>query len=144
VLAKKAALTVDEEAAVRTHVAQHPNLVLLYSPSQSTTGAARPAGSEPFASLIRSGDAFRFARGYVFNVAPVTDDAPFFFFTLKPEQIWTSRWDHGIDWKVNVGVVVLVTVLAVSALSVVAFLVLPLALQRRARADVMQLLTLSP
>lgn len=133
VLAKKSAFTTDEEATIRAHVDQHPGLVLLYSPSQPATGAVLPAGGEPFASLIRSDDPVAFARGYAFNVAPVTDAAPFFFFTLKPEQVWTSRRDHGIDWKVNMGVLVLVVVLAVSALSVLAFLVLPLALEGRAR-----------
>ena len=43
---------------------------------------------------------------------PVTDNAPFFFFTLKAGQILGEKGlRHGIDWKVNLGVLVLLLVL---------------------------------
>ncbi|MBI4349530.1 MAG: hypothetical protein HY553_22030, partial [Elusimicrobia bacterium] len=51
-------------------------------------GVERPApGSEPFAALLTARDPESFARGYEFDVSPVTDDAPFFFFTLKLDQL---------------------------------------------------------
>ena len=63
-------------------------------------------------------------------MAPVTDNAPFFFFTLKPRQILgTQGLRNGIDWKVNLGVLVLLLVLVISFLAVVVFLILPLALR---------------
>ncbi len=64
-------------------------------------------------------------------MAPVTDNAPFFFFTLKPGQIFGEEGlqRHGIDWKVNLGVLVLILVLVISLVAVLAFLILPLALQ---------------
>jgi hypothetical protein len=80
--------------------------------------------------LIASNDPYAFARTYAYNVAPVTDNAPFFFFTLKASQILGEQGlQHGIDWKVNLGVLVLLAVLVISAVAVLAFLVLPLLLQ---------------
>jgi hypothetical protein len=63
-------------------------------------------------------------------VAPVSDNAPFFFFTLKAGQILGEQGlREGIDWKVNLGVLVLILVLVISLAAVLAFLILPLTLQ---------------
>ena len=125
VLAKRTAFTAQEEAAVQAHFAQYPKLVPIYLPSQSAAQL-----HNPFADLIASNDPYRFARSYAYNVAPVTDNAPFFFFTLKPGQILSTQGlRSGIDWKVNLGVLVLLLVLIISLLAVVLFLILPLALR---------------
>jgi len=119
VLAKKSAFTPQEERAVRTHLQTYPGLATLYLPSA-------PA-SNPFSSLIASNDPYAFARQYAYNVAPVSDNAPFFFFTLKLNQVLHgSDLDGAMDWKVNLGVAVLAMVLLISVLAVLAFLVLPL------------------
>ena len=120
VLAKKTPFTFEEELAVRAHVAQHPKLVPLYLPSAPATN--------PFSQLIASNDPYAFARSYAYNVSPVSDNAPFFFFTLKPSQILGEEGlQHGMDWKVNLGVLVLLLVLGISVVAVLAFLILPLA-----------------
>jgi spermidine synthase len=122
VLAKKTAFTSEEEAAVAKHFARYSELTPLYLPSQP--------GSNPFSELIASNDPYTFARNYAYNVAPVNDNAPFFFFTLKPGQILGEQGlRHGIDWKVNLGVLVLLLVLVISIVAVLAFLILPLALR---------------
>jgi spermidine synthase len=118
VLAKKSPVTSEEEAAVRAHLATHPNLVALYMPS------ATP--SNVFSELIASNDPYAFARGYEFNIAPVGDDAPFFFFTLKTARLlhwnaWQNRMDH-----LQTAAVVLGLLLLISVLAVLAFLILPL------------------
>jgi len=41
------------------------------------------ANAGAFAQLIQSNDPKRFAARYPYEVSPVTDNAPFFFFTLK-------------------------------------------------------------
>ncbi len=126
VLAKKTAFTDAEESAVQAHFDDYDQLNPIYLPSQSDPGQA---SHNPFADLIASNDPYRFARGYAYNVAPVTDNAPFFFFTLKAGQIvGPQALRHGIDWKVNLGVLVLILVLVISAAAVLIFLVLPLAL----------------
>jgi len=124
VLAKKTPFTPAEEAAVTNHLDDFPQLNPLYLPSDP--------GQNPFSDLIASNDPYAFARGYAYNVSPVTDNAPFFFFTLKPEQILGEKGlRSGIDWKVNLGVLVLLLVLVISLVAVLVFLVLPLALRSR-------------
>ena len=126
VLAKKTPFTSAEEDAVSTHLDNYPQLEPLYLPSDP--------GQNPFSDLIASNDPYAFARSYSYNTAPVTDNAPFFFFTLKPEQILREKSDRGgIDWKVNLGVLVLLLVLLISLVAVAAFLILPLALRSRLR-----------
>jgi spermidine synthase len=125
VLAKKTAFTPQEEAAVRAHFNQYDELDPIYLPSQAEAGQ-----HNPFADLIASNAPYRFARSYAYNVAPVSDNAPFFFFTLKAGQILgPEAIRNGIDWKVNLGVLVLLLVLIISLVAVLGFLILPLALQ---------------
>ncbi|MGA8213272.1 MAG: hypothetical protein WB799_06745 [Candidatus Sulfotelmatobacter sp.] len=127
VLAKKTAFTAEEESAVQAHFDEYDQLDPLYLPSQPATAEAR---HNPFADLIASNDPYRFAQSYAYNVAPVTDNAPFFFFTLKAGQILGQQGlRQGIDWKVNLGVLVLILVLVISLAAVLGFLILPLALQ---------------
>ena len=120
VLAKKTAFTPAEEDAVTNYVSHDPQLDTLYVPSDPE--------KNPFSELIASNDPRGFARTYAYNVAPVSDNAPFFFFTIKAGRILEKGLRRGIDWKVNLGVLVLLLVLAISLLAVLAFLVLPLAL----------------
>jgi spermidine synthase len=122
VLAKKSAFTPAEESAVQAYFKKYADLAPLYLPSS-------PA-KNPFAALIASNDPYRFAQNYSYNVAPVSDNAPFFFFTLKPGQLFEEGLRRqGIDWKVNLGVLVLILVLVISLGAVLAFLILPLAFQ---------------
>jgi len=119
VLAKKTPFTAAEESAVKDHLDRYDELDPLYLPSQALRN--------PFSDLISGNDASEFAKGYPYNVAPVDDNAPFFFFTLKAGQILGTH--EGIDWKVNLGVLVLLLVLVISSAAVFCFLVLPLALK---------------
>jgi hypothetical protein len=123
VLAKKSAFTPEEESAVRDHMAAYRALTPIYLPSKFD--------DTPFSALISSNDPYAFARHYAYNVAPVNDNAPFFFFTLKLGQILGRHQglNHGIDWKVNLGVAVLMMVLVISMAAVLAFLIVPLAVR---------------
>jgi hypothetical protein len=104
----------------------HPPLKLLYSPSEK--------GANAFAQLIVSNDPQAFSAGYAYNVTPVTDNAPFFFFTLKAGRLLSPHSNSSaMDWKVNLGVAVLGMLLVLSVLAVMAFLVLPLLLKGGAR-----------
>ncbi len=134
VLAKKTAFTPAEETAVVKHFDRYSELNPLYLPSQP--------GNNPFSALIASNDPYSFARDYAYNVSPVTDNAPFFFFTLKASQILGEKGlRDGIDWKVNLGVLVLLLVLGISAVAVLIFLILPLALKSgKARQSALPLL----
>ena len=136
VLAKKSAFTDEEQHAVLRHISgatpadAYPNLHVLYMPMTAND----PAMTHPaFAGMIRGQDPRAFSASYEYNVSPVDDNAPFFFFTLKPRlAFWRDK--HGVDWKVNVGVLVLGLLLVISVLAVLVFLVLPLALSPQARS----------
>jgi spermidine synthase len=122
VLAKKTPFTEEEEDRVLNYLNDYPQISPLYLPSQP--------GQNPFSDLIAGNDPYAFARSYAYNVAPVSDNAPFFFFTLKARQILSEKGLRaGMDWKVNLGVLVLLVVLIVSVAAVLMFLVLPLALK---------------
>jgi len=125
VLTKKSPFTADEEKTVKQFLKDHPPLKLLYAPSE--------LGANAFTRLLQSDDPYAFSAEYAYNVSPVTDNAPFFFFTLKPEHIWRSIGrPGGLDWKVNLGVAVLAMLLLISVFAVLAFLIVPLLLQREA------------
>jgi len=133
VLAKKTPFTQNEEEAVRKHLQDNEDLVALYTPSA--------VGQNPFSALITRNDPRAFARDYPYNVAPVDDNAPFFFFTLKTDQIlYDGGLQRGIDWKVNLGVVVLGIVFVISLVAVFTFLIAPMALRGGRRQRVLPLL----
>jgi spermidine synthase len=119
VLAKKTPFTAEEQSLVQEYLKSHPSLAALYLPSS--------ARDNPFTRLIAGNDPYAFARSYAYNVTPVKDNAPFFFFTLKPEELLHHHgMESAIDWKVNLGVAVLGMVLIISVVAVVAFLLFPL------------------
>ncbi len=137
VLAKKTPFTMEEQKAVLNHIegtdgnGANLNLHVLYMPATGDRpGMAHPA----FAKLILGQDARAFSATYPYNVTPVTDNAPFFFFTLKPGQVFRGSDAGGIDWKVNLGIAILGIVLIVSIAAVMLFLVLPLALSPDTRS----------
>jgi hypothetical protein len=120
VLAKKSAFTAEEEKTVEADLRYHPSLAALYLPSAP--------GENAFSALIASNDPHVFAKHYPYNISPVNDNAPFFFFTVKIGQMLRQGTSHqGIDWKVNLGVAVLGTVLVISLVAVLGFVMVPLA-----------------
>jgi hypothetical protein len=134
VLAKKSPFTSTEYAAIAGHVSTNPNLVWLNPPPDYAGARSLPPAAEAFRGLIDSNDPRRFARDYAYNVAPVNDTAPFFFFTLKTGYVLKNimaETGHGMDWRINLGVVVLGMLLVISIVAVLAFLILPLLLHGR-------------
>jgi hypothetical protein len=138
VLAKKTPFTPVEYAAVAAHVRENPNLFWL-NPTTAYAGLQTlPPAAAAFHDLIQSNDPVRFAQNYAYNVSPVSDSAPFFFFTLKTRHVLeniVAGTGKGMDWRINLGVVVLGMLLIISILAVLAFLVLPLALHRYGKND---------
>jgi len=138
VLAKRTPFTMEEQGRVRRHLAANSRLFLLYSPSDMDLVTVSghedhyPANSDSFTQLIQLNDPQRFAARYPYDVSPVTDNAPFFFFNLKLGQVLHQKsFRYGIDWKVNMGVAVLGMVLMISLVAVLVFLVVPLWLRGR-------------
>ncbi|HET9280864.1 MAG TPA: hypothetical protein VFR24_02770 [Candidatus Angelobacter sp.] len=159
VLAKKSPFTLAEYNAIDDHIRANLNLVWLNPPLMAEPCMPdanvpckvpedprrfirnHPSFNSPaaqaFQKLIASNDPRAFARNYPYNVAPVSDSAPFFFFTLKTGYVIKNilaGTGHGMDWRINLGVVVLGMLLVISAVAVLVFLILPLALHRRSNA----------
>ena len=129
VLAKKTAFRGDEEDIVARHLGNYPPLEFLYAPSTPLKNA--------FTALLESDDPAAFSRSYDFNVAPVSDNSPFFFFTVKPGRtLRLASSQEAMDWKVNLGVAVLGMLVVLSLAAVVAFLVVPLALEGKVSSDI--------
>ena len=141
VLAKKSPVTPEEVAKVKAHLEQNKNLAAIYLPDDLNvadphSATAPPADADAFRHLIQSNQPSVFAAAYKFDVSPVFDSAPFFFFTLKTKDIarQIAGTRSGMDWKVNVGIVILGIVLVISIVAVVVFLILPLLLHSRSSA----------
>lgn len=119
-LAKRSAFTEEELSQASKYIQTYPIMVGQYLPDRSQ--------DNPFSRLIASNDPFTFARQYKFNVSAVYNNAPFFFFTLKFDQLVNRSVDQGIDWSVNLGVAVLAIALLLSFVAMLGFLIVPLAL----------------
>ncbi len=147
VLAKRTPFTLDERGIISGQVAMHPNLNPLYLPFGEDVRIAWhgfPTGVREFGELIESRDPEEFVAAYPFDISPVSDNAPFFFFTFKTRQALDrvlTGTGTGVDWKNNLGVVVLGMVLVISIAAVLAFLIVPLATHAPARtAGVLRLM----
>ena len=145
-----AGLTGDVPCAERQSPPASPALTTCPDEPWMSLGTQRRAAGEavaPFERLIllheraalgdvRFSPRREFIRNYPFNIAPVSDNAPFFFFTFKTGDALRNALrssDRGVDWKNNLGVVVLGIVLVISLAAVLVFLIGPLALHREAR-----------
>ncbi len=93
------------------------------------------ASAAPFSELIygempTSATKTRdFQRQYKYNITPVYDSSPFFFFTLKTKDVMKNilaGTGKGMDWRINLGITVLFMVFAISIAAVLLFLILPL------------------
>ncbi|HEY7304294.1 MAG TPA: hypothetical protein VH601_09280 [Bryobacteraceae bacterium] len=82
----------------------------------------------PFRDLLLSKDPKQFYENYPFDVRPVSDDRPFFFFTVQPREVWqfvlhASR--ATADYKINSALPVLFALVAVSIVATIVVLSLP-------------------
>jgi len=81
-----------------------------------------------FFELLHSPNPAEFYRNYRYNVSPVSDNRPFFFYTVQPRDLWafvtgTSR--ESADYKINKAVPLLFGLMAISALATLIVLALP-------------------
>lgn len=82
----------------------------------------------PFAELLLAKDIPAFQAAYPFNITPVDDNRPFFFYTVQPRDLaafLTSTGSKSADLKVNVAVPKLFASLGVSLAAVLIILLLP-------------------
>ena len=81
-----------------------------------------------FGQLLLSKDPAAWERDYKFDITPVSDNRPFFFYTVQPRDISAFVLQTGsksADYKVNVAVPKLFDAMFVSIIAVLVILVLP-------------------
>jgi hypothetical protein len=86
------------------------------------------APQSPFADLLLTGDAERFYSTYSYDVRPVSDDRPFFFYTVQPRDLWnflTGGRKDSADYKINRAVPLLFGLVAISVAATIVVLALP-------------------
>lgn len=81
-----------------------------------------------FFDLLHTPDPEKYERGYTFDITPVTDNRPFFFYTVQPRDLWdfirhASRASE--DYKINKAVPLLFGLMAVSLAATLLILLLP-------------------
>ncbi len=84
--------------------------------------------SNQFGELLTSSDPAGYENNYRFDITPVTDDRPFFFYTVQPRDIKAFLFSAGAraeDYKINVAVPKLFQALEVSLAAVAVILLLP-------------------
>jgi predicted membrane-bound spermidine synthase len=83
----------------------------------------------PFYDLLTSADPAAYERAYRFDITPVTDNRPFFFFTVQPRDLWTffrTASHLSADYKAaNQAVPLLFGLMGVSLVAVLLILVAP-------------------
>ncbi len=93
---------------------------VVYAPGDTAENA--------FGQLLTTPDPQAFFRDYSYDVTPVGDDRPFFFYTVQPRDLWNFvRYASTLsaDYKVNRAVPLLFAVMAISVAATVLVLVLP-------------------
>ena len=105
-------------AGVKSALSQ-TNLRALYIPGD--------APSNEFGELLRSADPKTFWRNYRYNVTPVDDDRPFFFYTVQPRDILNFLKQGGLsaDYKINRALPLLFEVVGISVLAIIVVLAFP-------------------
>ncbi len=81
-----------------------------------------------FGELLASADPGEFWKHYQYDVSPVGDDRPFFFYTVQPRDLWNFvRYasDQTADYKVNRAVPLLFGLMGLSIVVTALILVLP-------------------
>jgi len=93
-----------------------------------TVYAPDTPGSTAFSQLLLAQDVDKFYASYPFDVRPVPDDRPFFFYTVQARNVWSlldSFNQDNADFKVNLALPALFTLLAVSVVATLVTLLLP-------------------
>lgn len=81
-----------------------------------------------FYDLLHSANPEEYERNYTFDISPVSDNKPFFFYTVQPRDLWTfltTASQESADFKINKAVPLLFRLLGISLLATTLILVAP-------------------
>ncbi len=83
--------------------------------------------SNQFTELLHTADPAKYEREYRYDITPVGDNRPFFFYTVQPRDIqaFLTGANDSADYKVNKAVPLVFELLAISLVAVAIILFLP-------------------
>jgi len=119
VLVTRKPIPIEEIGRLRFHVAEK-RMNAVYIPGDRSSSA--------FAAFLRSKSPQSFLDKYPYDVSPVDDNRPFFFYTVQPRDVWeyfTSASKDTADYKVNRAVPLLFGLVFISLAATVIMLALP-------------------
>jgi len=125
-LLKKSPFSESEIVALDQYVAA-AGLTTLFAPGRTA--------ADPYSRFLTAPDWQEFVRDFKADISPTTDNRPFFFYTVRPEDLAGAAWSPEKLSHENLGLALLVISLLVITVLVGLFLVVPLFLFRR---DVMR------
>ena len=114
----------DNDIARAKQLLSETKMEAVYLPDQGMTTGSGSA----FAQLLTSPDPPAFWRSYRYDVSPVSDDRPFFFYTVQPRDLWNfvmTASTESADYKVNRAIPLLFALVAVSIGATLLILILP-------------------
>jgi len=117
-VARKAFISEDIARAGATLNAGH--MTAVYLPGVET--------HNQFYDLLHSSNPEEYQRRYKYDISPVSDNRPFFFYTVQPRDLWTfvtTASHESADYKVNSAVPLLFGLMAVSLVATALILVAP-------------------
>jgi hypothetical protein len=110
----------DRDLADLLEASRQPGMQDVYFPGSTRETA--------FRDLLLSKDRQAFFNSYQYDVTPVNDNRPFFFYTVQPRDVWgflMSATRESADFKINRAVPMLFGVLFVSFVATAVTLLLP-------------------
>jgi len=111
----------EDMARIRGGLARFPWVKEIYLPGDAASTSA-------FAAMLRAPDPDQFRASYDYDVSPVSDDRPFFFYTVQPRDVWSYLSHAGVksaDYKINKAVPLLFGLVAVSIVATIIVVALP-------------------
>ncbi len=80
-----------------------------------------------FRDLLMSPNPAEYERNYTFDITPVSDDRPFFFYTVQPRDLWRFMKGeaNSADHKINNAVPLLFGLMAISLFATMVVLIAP-------------------
>jgi hypothetical protein len=119
VLISRKPFSEDDRARVRQFIAETKK-DLVYEPGMT--------GGTEFAEFLRTSDRAAYLAAYAYDISAVSDDRPFFFFTVQARDVWNyfqTRKGGAADTKINTAVPLLFGLVIISALATIVVLALP-------------------
>jgi hypothetical protein len=110
----------EDISSARAGLFNNKHLELVYMPGEHL--------DNPFSQLLQSPNPEKFWAHYPFDVSPVGDDRPFFFYTVQPRDVWQFFLHGGniaADSKINRALPLLFGLVGVSLIATLIVLALP-------------------